>query len=95
MRKGLTTLLVILLAVGAMLVSCKAEVGTPADELVAVSFEDGTSRAITATLEEFNKDNYYWKYAAEKADNSGLTSGETPSYYEDGALPVSEGNKGL
>ena len=95
MRKGLTTLLVILLAVGAMLVSCKAEVGTPADELVAVSFEDGTSRAITATLEEFNKDNYYWKYAAEKADDSGLTSGETPSYDEDGALPVSEGNKGL
>ena len=95
MRKGLTTLLVILLAVGAMLVSCKAEVGTPADELVAVSFEDRISRAITATLEEFNKDNYYWKYAAEKADDSGLTSGETPSYDEDGALPVSDGNKGL
>lgn len=95
MRKGLTTLLVILLAVGALLVSCKAEVGTPADELVAVSFEEGASRAITATLEGFDKDNYYWKYAAEKADDSGLTSGVTPSYNEAGALPVSDGNKGL
>lgn len=95
MRKGLTTLMVILLAVGAMLVSCKAEVGTPADELVSVSFEEAASRSITATLETFNKDAYYWKYAAEKADDSGLTSGATVPYNIYGALPVSQGNPGL
>lgn len=87
MRKGLTTLLVILLAVGAMLVSCKAEVGTPADELVAVSFEMNYSRSLTATLEKFKPETYFWKYAAKKnaADTSGLTSGTTTSYDADGA----------
>ena len=95
MRKGLTTLLVILLAIGAMLVSCKAEVGTPADELVSVSFEEAASRSITATLEGFVKGNYYWKYAAQKADDSGLTSGATEAYTEAKALPVIPGEKGL
>ena len=82
MKKGLTTLLVILLAVGAMLVSCKAEVGTPADELVSASFELDSSRALSATLESFNPGAYYWKYAASKneADTSGLHSGETAGY---------------
>ena len=74
MRKGLTILLVILLAVGAMLMSCKAEVATPADELVSVSFEEAASRSITATLETFDKDAYYWKYAAKKADDSAFDS---------------------
>ena len=95
MKKGMTTLLVILLAVGAMLVSCKAEVGTPADELVSVSFEEAASRSITATLEGFVKGNYYWKYAAQKADDSGLTSGATEAYTEAKALPVIPGEKGL
>lgn len=95
MRKGLTTLLVILLALGAVLVSCKAEIEAPADELVAVSFEESSSRSITATLEGFNKDNYYWKYAAKKADDSGLTSGATSSYDETGAVFIHEATPGL
>ena len=96
MKKGLTTLLVILLAVGAMLVSCKAEVGTPADELVSASFELGSSRALSATLEQFNPENYYWKYAAKKnvADTSGLNSGATNPYSEAGALWVKTGTQG-
>ena len=103
MRKGLTTLLVILLAVGAMLVSCKAEVGTPADDLVSASFELGSSRALSATLEPFNPDAYYWKYAASKneADTSGLHSGETAGYdispaaREEGAQWIHENVTGL
>ena len=96
MKKGMTTLLVILLAVGAMLVSCKAEVGTPADELVSASFELGSSRALSATLEQFNPENYYWKYAAKKnvADTSGLNSGATNPYSEAGALWVKTGTQG-
>ena len=96
MKKGLTTLLVVLLAIGAMLVSCKAEIGTPADELVSASFELGSSRALSATLEQFNPENYYWKYAAKKnvADTSGLNSGATNPYSEAGALWVKTGTQG-
>ena len=102
MRKGLTTLLVILLVIGAVLVSCKAEVGTPADELVSASFELDSSRALSATLETFDPGEYYWKYAASKneADTSGLHSGETAGYdinpaaREDGALWVKTGTQG-
>ena len=87
MKKGLTTLLVILLAVGAMLVSCKAEIGTPADELVSASFELDSSRALSATLDDWKPETYYWKYAAKKnaADTSGLTSGTTTAYTATGA----------
>lgn len=95
MRKGLTTLLVILLVLGAMLVSCKAEVGTPADELVSASFELDGSRALSATLEEFDKNDFYWYYAAVKTDTTGLISGQTATYDVAGAVPVSAGVKGL
>lgn len=95
MKKGLTTLLVILLALGAVLVSCKAEVAAPADELVAVSFEEASSRALSATLEDFNKADFYWYYAAAKTDSTGLLSGQTETYDFAGAVPVSAGNKGL
>ena len=97
MRKGLTTLLVILLALGAMLVSCKAEIEAPADELVAVSFDERTSRALSATLEEFNVNNYFWYYAAKKTDSTGLISGQTTTYDAAGAVAISTGDeaKGL
>lgn len=97
MRKGLTTFLVILLALGAVLVSCKAEIEAPADELVAVSFEERTSRALSATLEEFNVNNYFWYYAAKKTDSTGLISGQTTTYDAAGAVAISTGDeaKGL
>jgi len=86
---------VILLALGAMLVSCKAEVGTPADELVSVSFEMGSSRALSATLEEFDKTEFYWYYAAVKTDGTGLISGQTVAYDCLEAVPVDKTGKGL
>ena len=59
------------------LVSCKNEVEPAQEELVSVSFEKGSSRALTATLEDFDVDDFYWSYQAKKNDGSGLKSGET------------------
>jgi hypothetical protein len=61
------------------------------------------SRALSATLEDFDPDLYYWKYAAAKnaADTSGLNSGATEGYNggsearEAGALWIHEGEPGL
>ena len=98
MRKGLTTLLVILLAVGALLVSCNANVEAPADELVTISFDNESSRALSSNLETFTPGAYYWKYAAKKADSSNLISGQTADYDSDpesGALWIKEGEPGF
>jgi len=84
---------VILLALGAVLVSCKAEIEAPADELVAVSFEERTSRALSATVEEFDVTHYFWYYAAEKTDSTGLKSGQTTTYDAAGAVAISSGDE--
>ena len=76
MKKSLFIILMVCLAVVG-LVSCKNEVEPVQEELVSVSFENGTTRALTATLEDFDVDDYYWSYAAKKNDGSGLKSGQT------------------
>ena len=87
-----------------IIVSCNGEPADGAgDKLVAVSFDD-TAKALVASLPTFDKNTIYWKYAARKSlntedssmlDGSGLRSGETPSYNEAGAQPISDGNAGL
>ena len=106
MKKGIISMLILGLAAMCLLVSCNQDVAqVAAEELVSISFEEGSSRALISTLEEFDKGNYYWKYAAKKADTSNLISGQT-AYYdivdpteennrEKGAQWVHKGSKGL
>ncbi len=94
MKKSLFIILMVCLAVVG-LVSCKNEIEPAQEELVSVSFENGSSRALTATLEDFDVDDFYWSYEAKKADSSGLKSGET-TWDETGAGSVSvQSGKGL
>ena len=100
MKKSLITLLVLGLISCALFVSCNSEVTASqgdSKDLVSVSFDGGDSKSLTATLEGFDKNAYYWKYAARKnvSDTSGLTSGETASYDEDGAVFIHEATPGL
>ena len=91
MRKNIFIILMVCLALVG-LVSCTNEIEPAQEELIYVSFENRSSRALTATLETFNPDNYYWSYEAQKSDGSGLKSGET-GWDETGelAVPVQEG----
>ncbi len=75
-------------------VSCNADPVAPMEETVSVTFS-GSGRNITSELESFEKGQYYWKYAAEKADDSKLNSGATESYTEEGARFIHENNTGL
>ena len=66
-----------------------------------VSFIGG-SRSVVPAYEEFNADNYYWKYAARKvfllSESNGERndlSAETPSYDEAGAEFIHEDTPGL
>lgn len=95
MKKSIIILLIVAMLAGIGLVSCKNEIQVPADELVSVSFKNDSSRALSANLEEFKPENYYWKYAAKKADSSNLLSGQTPSYNEDGAQWIRQGQPGF
>ena len=95
MKKSLFIILMVCLAIVG-LVSCKNEIEPAQEELVSVSFENGTSRALIATLETFDVSKYYWAYEAKKSDGSGLKSGETTwDTTGAGSVPVSAGNKGL
>lgn len=76
MKKSLFIILMVCLAVVG-LVSCKNEIEPVQEELIYVSFENGSPRALTASLENFDADEYYWSYEAKKNDSSGLKSGET------------------
>ena len=82
MRKQFFIILLALLAVFGLMVSCKNEVSEAGfgEELVSVSFGEYASRGLSATLEGFEKDDYYWAYAAQKADGSNLISGQTKDY---------------
>lgn len=87
MRKIMISVIAMMMVVGLM-VSCDNANISPelkAEELVSVSFDEGASRGLTGSIEAFSKGNYYWKYAAQKADTSGLISGQTRSYDEEGA----------
>ena len=102
-RKNLLLILVAALVLSAFFVACKADIEAPSGELVDVTFAMDGSRALSATLEDFDPDLYYWKYAAAKnaADTSGLNSGATEGYKsgsearEAGALWIHEGVSGL
>ena len=95
MKKCFFILAAALIAFGTLLVSCNANVEAPAEELVSISFENGSARALSSNLEGFAPETYYWKYAAKKADSSNLVSGETATYDADGAKWVKEGSQGL
>ncbi len=99
MRKIMISVIAMMMVVGLM-VSCDNANISPelkAEELVSVSFDEGASRGLTGSIEAFSKGNYYWKYAAQKADTSGLISGQTSSYDERGAEWItgkdSDGNR--
>lgn len=70
----------VLALVTALFVSCSQDnVGSVVGEdLVSVSFATGgSSRALTVSREVFDEYDYIWCYTAVKADNSGMTQGET------------------
>lgn len=93
MRKAIYVLLLSLI-VTMIAVSCSADSVTPEEETVSVTFFN-SGRNISSELEGFQPGEYYWKYAAEKADDSKLTSGATESYTEEGARFIHENASGL
>lgn len=98
MKKCFFILVVALIAFCTLFVSCNANVEAPADELVTISFDNDSARALSSNLETFTPGAYYWKYAAKKADSSNLISGQTANYDSDpesGALWIKEGEPGF
>lgn len=74
------------------LLACSSE---PKTKTLSVSFSD-VSRSIAASYEEFDADDYYWKYAARKLlIEDGQNGGQTPSYDEEGAVFIHEDTPGL
>jgi hypothetical protein len=95
MKKIILAVLIVFLMVGVILTSCKNDVNPVGEELVYVSFGEDSSRALIATLEDFDADDYWWSYEAQKNDGSGLISGQTAwDTTGEGAIPVQDG-KGL
>ena len=92
MRKAIYVL-VLALIVTLLAVSCNAD-PAPLEETVSITFSN-SGRDITSELERFYTGEYYWKYAAEKADDSNLNSGATESYSEEGARFIHENETGL
>ena len=97
MRKQFIVILLLCLALVGLTVSCNNEVTNAGfgEELVSISFKNDSARGLTASLETFKIQDYYWAYAAQKADNSKLSSGQTASYDKAGAVwvNVDENNK--
>lgn len=94
MRKRVSVILALCLAVVLLAVSCDSS--SLNEELVSVAFDKKSSRAISASSPDFNPNDYYWYYAAEKADGSNLVSGKTTTYDCSGAVAVKrDGGKGL
>lgn len=74
------------------LLACSSD---PKGKTLSVSFSD-VSRSIAASYEEFDADDYYWKYAARKLlIEDGQNGGQTPSYDEEGAEFIHEDTPGL
>ena len=94
MRKRVSVILALCLAVVLLAVSC--DPSSLNEELVSVAFDKKSSRAISASIPDFNPNDYYWYYAAEKADGSNLVSGKTTTYDCSGAVAVKrDGGTGL
>lgn len=79
--------------------ACSAELAE--DRSASVSFAN-SARSIVSKQEAFDKDQYYWKYAARKLLVLGQYNGErndlsaqTPSYDEEGAEFIHEDEPGL
>ncbi len=95
--RTITAIALLVLALTLFLISCEnpASEKVQVEELVDVSF-DGDSRSLSVELAAFDKTKLYWKYAAKKTvsegnemlDGSGLRSGETKTFDEAGAVPV-------
>ena len=77
MKKALGILLVLAL-IATVFVACSQDAGQKtAEELVSVSFDGSKARGLTPSRDPFDADEYVWTYTAQKADTTGLTTGET------------------
>lgn len=85
--KKFTAVLLTVLMIAGMFISCENNLPTAKDETVSVSFEKATARSLTASLEKFDPNNYYWAYKAEKKDTTGLISGKTDFAWVDEGKP--------
>ena len=92
MRKAIYVL-ALMFIITMIAVSCDADPAS-VEETVSITFSN-SGRNSTSELESFSKGDYYWKYAAEKADDSKLNSGATESYSEAGARFIHEGETGI
>lgn len=91
MRKTCILLMVTALVL-IVFASCSPEMWKNA---VSISFSS-ESRSINAVPESFDKDSYYWKYAARMTlTEASENGGKTPSYDEDGAVFLHETVPGL
>ena len=54
--KKFTAILLTVLMIASLFISCENKITPVSDETVSVSFDESTSRSLTASLEEFNKD---------------------------------------
>ncbi len=87
--KKFTAILLTVIMVTSLFISCDNSMApTVTDETVSVSFTETTSRSLTASLENFDQTKYWWAYAAQKADNTNLKSGETANYGNEGEEQV-------
>lgn len=81
MRTRFIIILTLCLALCLAAVSCNADSALLKEEtLVSVSFDNGGSRSLSASLENFDTENYYWYYKATKVDGSKFKSGETSGF---------------
>lgn len=94
--KKFTAILLTVIMVASLFTSCSNSIAPNIDETVSVSFDESTSRSLTASLVPFDKDDYFWTYAARKTDDTGLISGQT-QYNADGSgsVPVKASGRGL
>lgn len=106
MRTRFLILLTLCLVLGLVAVSCNADSALLKEEtLVSVSFDNGGSRSLSASLESFDTENYYWYYKATKADGGRFTSGQTSGFVplqsckglsdENGKVKISGFSQGL
>lgn len=75
--KKFTAILLTVLMIASLFISCENKITPVSDETVSVSFDESTSRSLTASLDPFKANDYYWAYKAVKRDNTGLISGQT------------------
>ena len=73
MKKTISILLLVLLIAG-VFISCDNKVNDNINEIVSVTF---SSDDVTSSNPLFDVSALYWKYTAEKADETGLTQGAT------------------